>query len=148
MAADRADRSPAPPKADPARVTDRILLPLLLNDAEARAALIPDMSDLPCLRESPLYSTLMAMHNAGETVSFNTLHERLAPADQERLAAIVLESDATSTTVEDGAACIAKLRLEDKEALRRELKARIRSAEREGRMKDAIELMHRLSEIA
>jgi DNA primase len=145
MAVDRTDRSPAPPRADPAKATDRILLPLLLNNAEARAELIPAMRDLPSLRESPIYSTLMAME---EPVGFNALRERLAPADQERLSDIVLEADAASLTVEDGAACLAKLRLEDKEAVRRDLKTRIKSAEREGRMKDAIELMHRLSEIA
>jgi hypothetical protein len=146
MAADRAERS-APPKADPAKATDRILLPLLLNNAEARAELLERLRDLPGLRQSPLYSTLIAMHDAGEAVGFNALHERLAPADQERLSAIVLESDAGATTVEDGSACIDALRREDKETLRRELKTSIKTAEREGRIRDALDLMQRLSEI-
>jgi DNA primase len=150
MAADRAERAPAA-KADPTKATDRILLPLLLNNAEARAELIGHLRDLPGLRESPaasLYAALTAMHDAGEHITFNSLHERLAPADQERLSALVLEEDAAGTTIEDGTACIEALRREDKEAVRRDLKARIKTAEREGRIKDALELMHRLSEIA
>src|SRR5579863_10007792 len=39
LATDRVDRSPVP-KADPTRATDRILLPLLVNDGEARAQLV------------------------------------------------------------------------------------------------------------
>ena len=37
LAADRVDRSPAP-KADPTRATDRILLPLLVNDSRSARA--------------------------------------------------------------------------------------------------------------
>jgi DNA primase len=147
MAADRTERS-STPKADPAKATDRILLPLLLNNAEARAQLIDGLRDLPGLRQSPLYSTLIAMHDAGESIGFNALHERLTPPDQKRLSDIVLETDSGGTTVEDGAACIDKMRREDRETLQREIKASIKTAEREGRIKDAMELMQRLSEIA
>jgi DNA primase len=150
MAADRADRTAAP-KADPEKAVDRILLPLLLNNPAARAELIPMMHDLPALRESPaaaVYAALIAMHDAGEAIGFNSLHERLAPAHQERLSAIVLESDAGAATVEDGAACVEALRRVDKESLRRELKTQVRAAERDGRIKEALDLMRRLSEIA
>jgi Flp pilus assembly protein TadD len=87
------------------------------------------------------------MHDAGEHVSFNALHEMLTPPDQERLSAIVLEGESGAVTVEDGEACVEKLIREDREVLRRELKAQIKAAEREGRMKDAIELMHRLADL-
>jgi hypothetical protein len=87
------------------------------------------------------------MHDAAESVSFNALHERLAPPDQERLSAIVLEGYNSVASREDGQACVEALRRGDSETLRRELKSRIRAAEREGRMQEAIELMQRLSEI-
>jgi DNA primase len=150
MAADRVERGTAAPKADPAKATDRILLPLLLNNADAREQLTGGLRDLPGLRESaaaPIYQTLIAMHDAGEAVSFNSLHERLAPADQERLSAIVLEGDANPASIEDGAACVEALRRGDTETIRRDLKSQIKAAEREGRMQDAIALMQRLSEI-
>jgi DNA primase len=150
MAADRADRTPAPVKADPEKATDRILLPLLLNNAEARAELMERLRELPALKDgpaAPLYATLIAMHDAGEHIGFNSLYERLSAADQKRLSDIVLEGDAAGTTVEDGAACVDTLERQHRETMRRELKARIKLAEREGRIRDAIELMHRLSEL-
>ncbi len=97
LAVDRVERAPAP-KVDPAKATDRILLPLLVNDSEARAQLAEHLRDLPALRQlstGPIFEVLLAMHDASETVSFNTLHERLAPHHQESLAVIVLDSGAS-----------------------------------------------------
>jgi DNA primase len=150
MAADRVERAPAP-KTDPARATDRILLPLLVSDSEAREELIGELRELPALRESPtapIYEALIAAVDAGEPVNFNTLHARLSGALQERLSSIVLEAGAAHTpTLEDGLACIAALRREGHETIRRELKARIKSAEREGRLHEALELASQLQHI-
>ena len=149
MAADRTEHTPAPPRADPAKATDRILLVLLLNDESVRQELLDALRELPGWRQSPaaaIYKTLITMHDAHEPISFNSLHERLEPADQEKLASIVLESASGSVTPEDGAACIEKMRRDDRETIARDLKARIRTAEREGRISDAFELMRTLSE--
>ncbi len=151
MATDRgAERTPAP-KTDPARATDRILLPLLVADGEARVQLIGELRGLPALLEghtAPIYEALIAAFDAGEPIGFHTLHERLAPALQERLSAIVLEEGAAHTpTLEDGLACVAALRREGLETMRRELKARIKSAEREGRLHEALELANQLQHI-
>jgi DNA primase len=150
MAADRADRAPAP-RTDPARATDRILLSLLVGDGGARDRLIGELRDLPALLESPaapIYEALIAAFDAGEPVSFQTLHARLGDAMQERLAAIVLDDGTAHTpTIEDGLACVAALRREGRETMRRELKARIKSAEREGRLQEALELAHQLQHI-
>jgi DNA primase len=139
-AVDRVDRSPAP-KADPARATDRILLPLLVGDEDARAQLIGQLRDLPALRvldTAPIYEALIVMHDAAEFIDFNALHARLEPAFQDRLGAIVL--DAGVATLEDGIACIEALRRVDRESVRRDLKTRIRALEREGRIAEALEL--------
>ena len=88
------------------------------------------------------------MHDAGETVSFNTLHERLHPSLQESLAAVVLDSGAGGATLEDGLACIEALRRADRESLIQ----RIEDAHQIGRarraMKDALELARQLSQIS
>ncbi len=149
LAVDRVERAPAP-KVDPAKATDRILLPLLVNDGDARAQLAEQLRDLPALRQlstGPIFETLLAMHDASETVSFNTLHERLAPQYQESLAVIVLDSGAAGPTLEDGVACIEVLRRAHREVAARELKTRIRTAEREGRIQEAIALTQELSHI-
>ena len=149
MAADRAERS-AGPKADPAKATDRILLPLLLTNPEARSELIEGLREITAARQAataPLYETLIAMHDAGEAITFNALHERLTPANQECLAAIVLDSAAADLTLEHGLACLEAVRREQHESIRRELKGRIKAAEREGRIQDALVLMRELAEL-
>jgi len=143
-AADRVERSPAP-KTETSRATDRILLPLLVTDAEARGELIDPLRGLAELRQlntAPIYETLIAMHDAGETISFNTLHTRVPEALQETLAAIVLDSRAgDQATIENGLACVRKMQKEDREARLRDLDHRIQAAEREGKMPEALALM-------
>ncbi len=139
---DRVERTPAP-QAESSRATDRILLPLLVNDSEARAKLIDHLRDLPALRQlstAPIFDALFTMHEAeaGETINFNTLH---APHSRlslhGKLAALVLDTvSGGETTIEDGLACVDALRREDREAALRELKSRIKSAEREGRLSE------------
>lgn len=147
---DRVDRSPVM-KTDPTRETDRILLSLLVKDAAAREELLDRLNDLPALRQlttAPIYETLITIHRAGEIVSFNTLHERLTPSLQEKLATIMLDhAGSGDPTLEDGRACIDALQHTDRESTIRELKLRIKSAEREGRINDAMELARQLSQI-
>ena len=150
-AADRVERSPAP-KAESSRATDRILLPLLVNDSDARAQLMAQLRDLPALRQlstAPIYEALSAMHEAGETINFNTLHARIPPSLQDNLAAIILDAGpGCGAAIEDGLACVEALRREDRAAVLSELKSRIKSAEREGRLAEALALMQQLSQFA
>jgi DNA primase len=150
-AADRVERAPVP-KADASRATDRILLPLLVTDGEAREQLLGQLKGLPALRQlttAPIFDALFSMHEGGETISFNTLHARVAPAMQDVLATLVLDAvTGGETSLEDGLACVAALRKDDRGAVIRELKSRIISAEREGRMSEALALYRQLSEFA
>jgi len=148
-AADRVEHAPAPKQAASTRATDRILLPLLLADAEARVELIEQLRGLDALKREgagEIYAALIAAHDAGEDVSFNSLHARLTPALQERLGAIVLESRETPS-LEDGLACLEALRRESRETRIRELKMQIKAAEREGRMADALKLAGELAQL-
>jgi DNA primase len=143
-AADRVERAPAP-KTEASRATDGILLPLLLSDEEARIELIGKLRGVAGLRQTktaPIYETLFAMHEAGETISFNTLHARIPESLQETLSAIVLDSQAGhEATLDNGLACLRKLQKEDREARLRDLDHRIQTAEREGRMTDVFSFM-------
>ncbi len=148
MAADRTERIPAAPKSDPAKATDRILLPLLLTNHQARPQLIEGLRGVASVRQgvtAPIYDMLMSMHDGGEIIGFNSLHERLTAVDQARLASIVLDADAAHISLEDGLACIEAVRREERERVRRELKTRVKLAEREGRIEEALELMQQLS---
>jgi DNA primase len=149
MAADRTERTPVP-KTDPSRATDRILLPLLINDPDARTQLIDQLRDLPALRQlrtGPIFDVLITMYDERETISFNNLHARIHPSLQENLAAIVLDSSGAGATLADGIACVEALHRDNRESLRRELKIRIKSAEREGRLAEALDLTRELSHI-
>src|SRR6185312_4062154 len=150
-AADRVERTP-PPKQDPSRATDRILLPLLIRDPDAREQILDPLREVPALRQLatwPIFEALFTMHSGGETITFNTLHARLNQSQQDLLAALVLDAGtAAEATLADGVACIDALRRDDRETTLRELKSRIKSAEREGRLNDALALMQQLSHFA
>ena len=147
MAADRVERAPLPKTEPSAHATDRILLPLLLGDEEARPQLVAALREMAGPRfgtTGPLYETIMAMHDAGESITFVNVHERLTGSQQALLQSIVLEAANSGTTLEDGLACIAAWKRETQVEVRRDLKAQIRQAEREGRFEDALRLMKEL----
>jgi DNA primase len=146
-AVDRVDRPLAAPKAEAAKATDR-LLPLLVADAEARDQLIPRLGGIAALaqlRTAPIYKMLIVMHEAGEPIDFVSVHSRLQGQLQETFARIVL--DAPLASLEDGLNCIAALQREDRETHIREIKGRIREAERAGRVEEAFTLMKELSSL-
>jgi hypothetical protein len=147
-AVDRVDRPLPAPKAEPAKPTDKILLPLLVADADARERLLGHLRGITAIHQwktAPVYEILIAMHDAEELVDFNSVHSRLPAALQDTFASIVL--DAPLATAEDGLACIEALRREERETERRELKTKIREAERAGRVEEALRLMTELSRL-
>jgi DNA primase len=135
----------------PARKADRILIPLLLSDVLAGdhaertrffAALRRVSMTGPA---APIYEVILGRYENGEPITFNTLHECLQPAEQDVLAGLVLDPAASAGSVEDGMAAIAALQQEQAEASRKELLARIRAAEREGRIAEALELARQMA---
>ena len=146
-AADRGSRVAVPP-ANLARKADRILIPLLLSDDAARHQLLEGLRGLSAIRlgtAAPLYEAILSMQEQTEAINFNSLHQRLNQAQQEILSTLVFDAAASSVSLEDGLAAIAALEREDQETTRRELIARIRAAEREGNMTEALKLMSELS---
>jgi len=147
MAADKVERAPMPRAEVTAHSTDRILLPLLLSNDEARPALVAALRDMAAPRmgpTGPLYQTIMGMHEAGEAINFVAVHERLPEGLRKALEDIVLKDDITVASLEDGLACIEAWRRESGGEAQRDLKAQIRQAEREGRFEDALRLMTEL----
>ena len=146
MAADRVEHVSAT-KTVNAHSTDRNLLPLLLTDEAARPELVAALRGIASSRLGttvPLYETIIAMHEAGELVSFVSVHERLTGSLQKLLEDIVLKDDIHVASLEDGLACIAAWKRESAGESQRDLKAQIKQAEREGRFEDALRLMKQL----
>src|SRR6185437_2093902 len=146
MAADRVERGPAAKVEPDAHPRDRLLLPLLLANEEARPELIAALRGLSSMtgKAVPLYETIVAMHEAGEAISFVSVHERLNRELQDLMQAIVLEAASVDATLELGLSCIEAWKREALAAWERDIKAQIRQAEREGQVADALALMKRL----
>lgn len=148
MAADRVERAPAPRAEANVHSTDRILLPLLLSNDEARPRLAEALREMAVPRQNataPIYEAILGMQAAGEPVNFVAVHERLPAGQQKLLEEIVLKDDITIASPEDGLACIAAWKRELQGGALRDLKGRIREAERAGRFEEALRLMEELN---
>ncbi len=111
------------------------ILPLLAAD------LIADFAT----RE--IFETLRAIAESGTKVTFSGLDARLSPALQTLLHSVVAADDIDDDALEAARACVRKL---ESSAMKRrvdELRGRIKSAEREGRMAEALELMAELGRL-
>ena len=144
----RRDKEIAPVRAEPLRADEKILLNLLLSDAEARQELIPELEALPAVEQFAtrrIFKALFALHANGR-VTFEELHARLEEGDQELLASAVLrdETDSSVVSLSLGEECLRSLQ---RTSLRTEvaaLKARVREAERAGDLREALRLTEEL----
>jgi DNA primase len=144
MAGDRTSRQPQKAN-DPARATDRILIPVLLTDADARNEILTAFQGLNSWRRfstAPLYETIINMHNSNEPVSYEAVNARLGGSHQEMLASIVLvREENPQPTIEDAHSCLVTLQRHEAEDTLNELRNRIKGAEREGDINLALQLM-------
>jgi DNA primase len=146
-------RAPAKPvqKAPAAPAIERILINAMIASAEARAEILPlltaDLIGEFASRE--IFETLRHMMESGSGVTFSGLDARLSPEQQSLLhdmtAADDISDDAES--LELARACLR--RLESGELRRRidELRARVKSAEREGQVEEALAWMAELAQL-
>ena len=148
LAADKRDQSV---QQLPARLpeSDRILLSVMLLDADARAQLIPSLKQLSVIQQSPawpIYGALFALVESGAPVQYANLYDRLEEAGRKSLSATLLGGDAnhSALTMEAALSCIESLRGKEREGKAADIKSRIREAERSGNLKEAFQLMQLL----
>jgi DNA primase len=149
--AGRRENRAAPRRAIPAM--ERILLSALMGSAQARAEVLPrmgpEMTDAFETRE-----IFEAMRKAGEAEaeagsSFSAIEDRLSPEAQALLHEVVATDDISDeeSHMEQALACLRRL---ESDLLRRklgDLRVKVKAAEREGRLNEAMQLMtelHRL----
>jgi DNA primase len=134
---------------EPLPNTDRILLNLLLTNAEARDQILPQLYDLPAVKTSParrIYEALFALAASDAPINFSQLHGRLEDEDREVLSESLFR-EGVEPALEDGLACLDKMRHTDLTAERDRLKNEIRDAERRGDLKEALRLMQELGKL-
>src|SRR5579871_66886 len=138
------------PAPEPLRPVERLLLNLMLVNAEARSQLMPRLKHMPALAQfttRKIFETMFALDEAGEPVEFAGLDSRLDDNDRILLAAAVLadETDSAVLSLDQGQSCLNSLENAQRDDLRADLKARVRAAERGGDLEEALRLSAELS---
>ncbi|HUK16466.1 MAG TPA: toprim domain-containing protein [Bryobacteraceae bacterium] len=148
-AASREEKTVQRPKTA-LRADERMLLNVLLADAEMRAVILRELRPLETVSRfhtRRIFQAIFALEDAGERVAFDNLHARLEEADQNLLAEVVLsvEEEVSQAAVE---AALESVRLSDGQQRREQLKARIKESERAGKWEEALRLMAELQNLA
>jgi DNA primase len=144
---------------EPLRPDEKILLNLLLSDADARREIIPELEQLPAVEQFTtrrIFKALFVLQTSG-TVTYDELHARLEESDQELLASAVLrdETDGSAVSLSLGVDCLRSLqRAQDAHGVLihrtpqvAALKARVKEAERSGNVQEALRLAKELHDL-
>ncbi len=134
---------------EPLRANEKILLNLLVSDAEARRQLIPELEQLPALEQFAtrrVFQALFVLHAGGGPVNYEELNARLEEGDQELLASAVLqdETEGVAITLSLGEECLRSLQRSSLKSQVAALKARVKEAERSGNLHEALRLAEEL----
>jgi DNA primase len=148
LAADKRDTTVRPSTIRLAE-SDRILISVMLLDADARERLIPALKELTVIGQSPagkIYEALFALAESGEAMQYASLYDRLEEPERAALSATLMGGDQneSSLTMEAALSCLESLRAKERDGKTAELKARIRDAERAGNFQEALALMQLL----
>ncbi len=146
-------RAPVPQAAAASAIPamERILLNALLSSDRARAemlpALLPELTDTFVTRE--VFEGLRQAAGDGPAFSYAALEGRLQASGRELLRDAVTadESSGESVSWEQAQACLRRLESDFRKRQLGELRARVKSAEREGRVEEALSWMAELSRL-
>ncbi len=134
---------------EPLRVDEKGLLSVLLSDVEGREPLLADLEKLDILDRLAtrrIYQAVLGVHSSGAALTFDAVSSRLEPEDQSALAEAILseEVEGREITLEYGRQCLESLHRSDDQRRCRDLKVRIKEAERLG---DSAEVMRLLKDL-
>jgi DNA primase len=150
-AADR--RAPAPQAAPRPEIPalERILLKALLNSEEARAQVLPRLTPVMTgsFATSEIFDALRQITEIGGAVTFSALEGRLKAASRallhELMAADEMCDEAAS--LDQAQACLRRMEGDIKRRQMDDLRSKVKTAEREGRIEDALASMAELSRL-
>jgi len=140
---------PAAPRRAEVPAAERLLLQSLLASEEARARAIPELSGLSAVDRfvaKNVFSALFAMYSDGGAFRFGDLEGRLAEADRDLLSSAIFadESLEEEKAAEQAMACLRSLKSQDPRSEVAALRTRIKAAEREGNIDEAMRLAEEL----
>jgi len=144
----RAPAKPASKEAASIPAIERILLNAVMASEEVRGEILPLLTPdlIAGFATREIFETARQMMESGSSVTFSGLDARLSPGIQSLLHDMVAADDISddAITLESARACLRKL---ESVALRRradDLRARVKSAEREGQVEEALSFMAEL----
>ena len=127
---------------------EKILLNAMIASKEVRAEILPPLGPelIADFLTREFFETLRLMVDAGSNVTFSELHARLTPGLQTLLHSVIAADDISddALSLELARACLRKLEGDARKRRVDQLRAQIKSAEREGRIAEALELMAEL----
>lgn len=147
------DRRTAPVKAKKTVVppVERILLQAILCNTEARETVLPQLSNLSVagFTTHRIFEALLQAAEGDAAFDFAQLEGRLDDSNRALLHDIVFadQVDDEPAHLDQALACIRRLEEEQLHARRSELRARVKSAEREGKLQDALHWMKELGRL-
>jgi DNA primase len=129
--------------------TERLLLHSLLASETARAQVIPELSGLDAVDRfvsRNVFQALFAMHSDGGVFRFSDLEGRLSRADQDLLSSAVFADEILEEekAAEQAMACLRSLKSQDPRSEAAALRTRIKAAERQGDLQEAMRLAQEL----
>jgi DNA primase len=125
--------------------TERLLLHALLSSDAARAQAIPELSRVAGVDRfvcRNVFHALFAMHSDGGPFRFSDLEGRLSEADRDLLSVAIFADEVLEEekAAEQAMACLRSLKSQDPRSEAAALRARIKAAEREGNLQEAMRL--------
>jgi len=141
-----APRKPSAPVVPP---DEKILLRCLLGSEDARRQVLPHIASLAPSLKLRTVRILDAVAAAGEPFRFAALEGRLHEEDRELLSTLVFAEDMKEQefSAQQALACLQRMRAAARESDAADLKARIKTAEREGDLQRAIALAAELARL-
>jgi DNA primase len=142
---------PAPPRRAGMPPTERLLLHSLLASELARAQVIPELSGLGAVDRfvsRNVFQALFTMHSDGGVFRFSDLEGRLSEADRDLLSSAIFADEVLEEekAAEQAMACLRSLKSQDPRSEAAALRARIKAAERQGDLQEAMRLAQELDQ--
>ena len=128
---------------------ERLLLNSLLASEAAREAVIPQLSEMMVVDRfvtKNVFRALFALHAEGEGFRFSDLEGRLSEADRDLLSTVVFADEVLEEekAAEQALSCLRSLKAQDPKSEVAALRARIKAAERDGNLEEAMRLAEEL----
>jgi DNA primase len=139
--ANRQEKALERPKAA-LRPDERMLLNALLTDPEIRDEVVAALKHIEAINRfasRQIFQAIFTLHETGGRIGFEEIHARVEEANQNLLAEAVLHEDAYASR-EEVMAAVASIEKSEGEDQRKQIKQRVKDAERAGNWEEALRL--------